>query len=64
MQYAMKKFSDLGNYLSKTSEYANIEMTMIAKMKLIYPPLSQILGPLSQILGEQSCVFHIPGSNG
>ena len=28
----MKKFSDLGNYLSETSKYANIEMTMVAKM--------------------------------
>ena len=37
MQYVMKRFSDLGNYLSETSKYANIEMTMVAKMKLIYP---------------------------
>ena len=38
MQYVMKRFSDLGNYLPETSKYANIEMTMVAKMKLIYPP--------------------------
>ena len=38
MQYVMKRFSDLGNYLSETSKYANVEMTMVAKMKLIYPP--------------------------
>ena len=38
MQYVMKRISDLGNYLSETSKYANIEMTMVAKMKLIYPP--------------------------
>ena len=50
----MERFSDLGNYLLETSKYANIEMTMVAKMKLIYP----------QICGEQSCVFHLPGSNG
>ena len=55
----MKRISDLANYLSsETNKYANIEMTMVAKMKLIYPP------PPSQIWGEQSCVFHIPGSNG
>ena len=54
----MKRFSDLDNYLSETSKYANIEMAMVAKMKLIYPH------PLSQIWGEQSCVFHLPGSNG
>ena len=34
----MKRFSDMANYLSETSKYANIEMTMVAKMKLIYPP--------------------------
>ena len=26
----------MGNYLSETSKYANIEMTIVAKMKLIY----------------------------
>ena len=35
MQYVMKRFS--ANYLSETSKYANIEMTAVAKMKLIYP---------------------------
>ena len=34
----MKRISDLGDYLSETSKYANIEITMVAKMKLIYPP--------------------------
>ena len=53
----MKRFSDLGNYLSETNKYASIEITMDAKMKLIYHPLSQIWG-------EQSCAFHLPGSNG
>ena len=28
----------MGNYIPETSKYANIEMTMVAKMKLIYPP--------------------------
>ena len=28
----MKRFSDLGNYLSERSKYANIEMTMITNM--------------------------------
>ena len=51
----MKKLADLGNNLPKISKYANVGMTVVAKMKLIYPP--------SQIWGEQSCVFHIPGSN-
>ena len=36
MQYVMKRISDLGNYLSETNKYANIEMIMVAKMKLIY----------------------------
>ena len=37
MQCAMKRFSDLGSKF-ETSKYANIEMTMVAKMKLIDPP--------------------------
>ena len=40
----MKGISDLGNYLSETSKYANIEMTMVAKMKLIYPPTMTNMG--------------------
>ena len=40
----MKRFSDLGNYLSETSKYADIEMTMVAKMKLIYPPTITNMG--------------------
>ena len=40
----MKTISDLGNYLSETSKNANIEMTMVAKMKLIYPPTITNMG--------------------
>ena len=44
MQYVMERFSDLGSYLSETSKYENIEMTMVAKMKLIYPPTITNMG--------------------
>ena len=40
----MKRISDVGNYLSETSKYANIEMTIVAKMKLIYPPTITNMG--------------------
>ena len=44
MQYVMKRISELGDYLSETSKYANTEMTMVAKMKLIYPPTITNMG--------------------
>ena len=44
MQYVMKMISDLGNYQSETSKYANIEMAMVAEMKLIYPPTITNMG--------------------
>ena len=57
MQYVMKRISDLGNYLSETSKYENIEMTMVAKMKVIYPPTITNMGrtiKLKDQMGRES----------